>query len=329
MQLIDDNGAPEWAARLPNLALTRLGGEVVAASDDFFADKARLISADPPVFVPGKFDENGKWMDGWETRRRRGPGNDWCVVRLGREADVEGVDVDTTHFTGNFPHACALEAGCGETLDDVRWQPLVAQTPLSGDSHHYWVTEKVRARWLRLSIFPDGGVARLRVYGRVPAPVAADGMVDLVALENGGRVIAVSDSHFGAPINMLMPGRGVNMGDGWETRRRRVPGSDWAVLALGAPGVVRRVEVDTAHFKGNFPAAFSLNAVCVPDLHDAACVAAGMFWPPLMAQHPLSADTAHVFTTDILNDAPITHVRFNIYPDGGISRLRLFGEVAA
>lgn len=317
---------PDFVRRYPNVALERLGCRVVAASDDFFADRARLIAPQAPVFIPGKFDEHGKWMDGWETRRRRGGGNDWCIVQLGQEVELAGVDIDTTHFTGNYPHAAALEAGSGDNAERIAWQPLIGQTALAGDSHHYLPTPAVRARWLRLSIFPDGGVARLRVHGRVVADAAAGekGECDLAALVNGGRIVEVSDSHFGAPENMLMPGRGADMGDGWETRRRRGPGNDWAVIALGAAGVIRRVEVDTAHFKGNYPAAFSLNAACVPDLHDAACAAASMFWPPLLAETPLTADAEHVFS-ELLLAEPVTHVRFNIYPDGGISRLRLFG----
>ncbi len=324
---LTDNNAPAFTTRYPNLALERLSCSVVEASDDFFADKARLISPLEPVFIPGKFDEHGKWMDGWETRRRRQGGNDWCIIQLGQDIEIAGVDIDTSHFTGNYPHACALEVsedviGNG---GNVNWQPLICQMPLNGNSHHYVETALVRGRSLRLSIYPDGGIARLRVYGRVINTTNPTEEIDLVALVNGGRVIEVSDSHFGEPNNMLMPGRGINMGDGWETRRLREPGNDWAVLALGIAGVVRRIEVDTAHFKGNFPAVFSIHAAYVPQLHDAACVAASMFWQPLFEKTALTADAVHTFNEGVLINDVITHVRFNIYPDGGISRLRLFG----
>ena len=317
---------PAFARSYPNLALARLGCEVVAASDDFFADKSRIILDAPPVFLPNKYDANGKWMDGWETRRRRGGGNDWCVIKLPRAADIVGVDIDTAHFTGNYPLAASLEF-CGQEAKTAKaikeWTPLLPQTPLQGDSHHYLPAETPKqtpARWLRLSIFPDGGIARLRVYGRA-RPAAGKGK-DMAALLNGGRVVAVSDSHFGAPENMLMPGRGKNMGDGWETRRRRTPGSDWALIALGGRGKVCRVELETTHFKGNYPAAFSLNSACAPDLNDSAAIAASMFWQELLPQKPLTANAKHAIAIPKAREA--THIRLNIYPDGGVSRFRVF-----
>lgn len=324
---LTENKQPDFTTRLPNLALERLGCQVVAASDDFFADKSRLISPAPPVFIPDKYDEHGKWMDGWESRRRRDSGNDWCVLRFPQAIEIEGVDIDTSHFTGNYPHAAALEISQQATDDisDITWQPLIAQTPLQPDSHHYIKTAGQSATFVRLSIYPDGGVARLRVYGRMQSNITAGSECDLISLENGGRVIAVSDSHFGAPDNMLMPGRGINMGDGWETRRRRDPGNDWAVIALGVPGVAKKIVVDTAHFKGNYPASFSINGAFKPDLHDAATVASSIFWQPLLPQTPLQADNVHEFTEGILLTEPITHLRLNIYPDGGVSRLRLHG----
>ncbi len=326
-----NNGAPDFTRYYPNVALARLGCEVVAASDDFFADKQRLIQPQAPVFIADKFDDHGKWMDGWETRRRRSGGNDWCVLRLGQEVEIAGVDIDTSHFTGNYPHAAALEIGTGAkdaTVENIQWQPLLPQTALAGDTHHYLATAAQRGNYLRLSIYPDGGIARLRVYGRVISNITAESECDLAALTNGGRVIDVSDSHFGAPDNMLMPGRGVNMGDGWETRRLRTPGNDWAVIALGHAGTIERIVVDTAHFRGNYPAAFSLNAAYVPTLHDSACVAASMFWQPLFAKTELSANAEHEFDSGVLISEPVTHVRLNIYPDGGVSRLRLLGRAS-
>ena len=323
--------APDFTRRYPNVALERLGASVVAASDDFFADKARLLQPQPPVFIPDKFDEHGKWMDGWETRRRRGSGNDWCIVRLGQPVTLAGVDIDTSHFTGNYPHAAALEISADSAdiaPDAVSWRPLIASRQLAGDSHHYIETAAETARWLRLSIYPDGGIARLRVYGQIAGTAAPGTECDLAAITNGGRVIAVSDSHFGAPDNILMPGPGINMGDGWETRRRREPGNDWAVIALAAAGVIRRIRVDTSHFKGNYPAAFSINAAQVGDLPDAACVAASMFWPELYGKTELAADSIYETEEGILITEAVSHIRLNIYPDGGVSRLSLFGVAA-
>lgn len=324
-----DNNPPPFTTQYPNLAQERLGCLVIDASDEFFADKSRLISPTDPVFIPDKFDDHGKWMDGWETRRRREGGNDWCIIKLGQTIEIAGIDIDTSHFTGNYPPACAIEISsdtADTTSDTINWQPFIAQMPLKGNSHHYIKTPFVRGRYLRLSIYPDGGIARLRVYGRVIPPPNPTETIDLIALVNGGRVIEVSDSHFGAPNNMLMPHRGINMGDGWETRRRREPGNDWAVLALGTAGIISRIEVDTAHFRGNYPAAFSLYAAHVPQLDDTACVTASTSWQPLFAKTPLTADAEHCYTEGILINDPISHIRFNIYPDGGISRLRLFGR---
>ena len=322
---------PDFAKHYPNLALHRLGCEVVSVSDDFFGDKSRLIDAKMPVFIADKFDENGKWMDGWETRRRRSGGHDWCVLRLARAAQIIGVDIDTTHFTGNYPHAASLEGGGDDGTDNLdgvkKWHSMLPQTPLQGDSHHWLNTLSAEpVRFLRLSIYPDGGLARFRAYGRLSKINTAlkNKEIDVAALLNGGRVISVSDSHFGMPENMLMPGRGGNMGDGWETRRRRQPGNDWAVIALGRAGKVKRIEIDTFHFKGNYPAAFSLNGTYAPDLNDAAAIAASMFWPQLFRQTPLNGDSEHIFNDGIANNEAVTHVRLNIYPDGGISRLRLF-----
>lgn len=329
---------PDWAATALNLADPRLGAEAVACSDDFFAPMARMLQATPPIFAVGRYDDHGKWMDGWESRRKRGPGHDWAVVRLGRPGAIAGFEVDTSFFTGNFPPACAIDACVSP--DPVPgaatvWETLLPPTPLAGDSHQFF---SLNGRggdraWthVRLNILPDGGVARLRVYGRpVPAwqALPAGTEVDLLAAENGGRAVAWNDAHFGAAANLILPGRGVNMGDGWETRRRREPGHDWCILALGAPGTVSRIEVDTAHFKGNFPDRVSLQAVCLDGAADQALPTQSLWWPTLLPEQPLTADALHSFTAEVAALGPITHVRLNLHPDGGVSRLRLWGRPA-
>ena len=330
-----DRDAPDFTRDHVNLASPLMGSEAVLASDEFFADKARVLQDGPAVFKPGVFDDNGKWMDGWETRRRRDGGHDWLLIRLGVPGVVSGVDVDTSHFTGNYPPAATLEGVLSDGVPgpDALWRPLVPVTPLGPDAHHYVaVSDPGTVNWLRLSIFPDGGVARLRVYG-APARVWSDaeraGVVELSAARNGGRVVAWNDAHYGEIQRLLAEGRGETMGDGWETRRRREPGNDWLIVALSAPGVIERVEVDTAHFKGNFPDRCSLQGARIEQATGASLVTQSMFWPELMGEKKLRADAIHDFSGDGLAAAgPVSHVRLNIFPDGGVSRLRIFGRLA-
>ena len=330
-----DTELPDFAGRCVNLADPRFGARVLSASDQFFAPAERMLSREPAVFIAGKFDDNGKWMDGWETQRRRGTGHDFCVIRLGLPGAIRGFDIDTSHFTGNYPPAASIEACLveGDPAKDTEWVELVAPARLAGNSHHYLAIQDPRV-WshLRLHIYPDGGIARLRVYGEVARDWSVRGgdkLYDLAAIENGGRPVAWNDAHFGHPLNLLAPGRGENMGDGWETRRRREPGSDWTIIALGHAGVIRRVEVDTAHFKGNYPDRCSLQATNAKDVPDEALVTQSMFWPELLPAQALGMDSMHTFEKQVADLGAITHVRFNIFPDGGVSRLRLWGQVAA
>lgn len=329
---LPDPHAPDYTRRQTNLADPRLGAQVVACSDEFFAPRERLLSPDEPVFIAGKYDAHGKWMDGWETRRKRGPGHDWCVVRLARPGRLFGVDIDTRHFTGNYPPAASLEACRSDDdipADSTHWTPLLATVGLEGNAHHFHAVGHHEV-WthVRLSIYPDGGVARLRIYGRPELDaVASGGTLDLAAAINGAWVVAANNQHFGAASSLLLPGRGVDMGDGWETRRRREPGHDWCIVALAAHGIVERVEVDTAHFKGNYPDACSLQAANVgSDASEASLIAQSMYWPELLAPHKLGMDAEHRFSA-LAVLGPVTHVRFNIFPDGGVSRLRLCGKV--
>ncbi len=325
--------APEaeaFAGDLTNLADARLGTEVVAVSDEFFAEAKRMLAIGPPVFVENLHDENGKWMDGWETRRRRGDGHDWAIVRLPRRARPRRVDLDTSFFTGNFAPAASLE-GCVSDAEvpepDTQWAPLLDETPLGPDRHHLreLAPNALACTHVRLNIFPDGGVARLRLYGTFEVEWSGvAGETDLVAALNGGIALAYSDAHYGKPTNILMPGRGADMSDGWETRRRREPGFDWAVLRLGHAGRVRRVEIDTAHFKGNFPHQCSIQAALLRDAAPASIVGRTMYWPVLLPPTEMEADKVHTFG-DLGDVGVVSHLRVNLHPDGGISRLRAFG----
>ena len=330
---------PDWAQRSVDLANPRLGAQALYASDDFFAEVSRMLNPEPAQFVPGKFDTNGKWMDGWESRRKRVAGHDWALVKLGVKGRIRGFDVDTSHFVGNYPPAVSIEATVSasddvETLKAASWTEILPATALGPSAHHLVEAVAGDTAWthLRVNMYPDGGIARLRVYGQPVGGLEnaeAGQRVDLIALENGGRPVAWNDASFGSTVTaLLLPGRGTNMGDGWETRRRREPGNDWCVIELGAPGVVEQIDVDTAFFKGNYPDRCSIQAACVTGGTDRSATTQSMFWATLLPEQKLSMDALHEFAEQVLPLGPITHVRFNILPDGGVSRLRLWGRVA-
>jgi allantoicase len=317
---------------LLDLAARRLGGGVVAASDEWFADKENLLAPGPPTFDPQAFGHKGKIMDGWETRRRREPGHDWALVRLGAPGVVHSVVIDTSHFTGNYPESASVE-GCAFDgypspselcADDVEWLELVPRTLLRGDAENrVCVHCDRRITHVRLRIYPDGGVARLRVFGDVvPDPRELSGApLDLAAQENGGLAIDCSDRFYSSPHNLNASGLPANMGEGWETRRRRGEGNDWVVLRLAAAGTVRQAIVDTTYFLGNAPAAFALSGcdVAESDLDDPGA------WHVLLPRMRLQPDTRHRFA--VAAERPVTHVRIDVFPDGGLARLRLFGEL--
>ena len=324
---------------LIDLAAECLGGEVVYANDEFFAPKENLLKASAPIFREGAYTERGKWMDGWETRRRRTPGFDWCVVRLGLPGVVRGLLIDTSYFRGNYPESCSVEACAHDGAleveqlagEGIKWEEVLPLSSLRGDAQNLFpARSEARATHLRLKIYPDGGVARLRAYGEVSpdwARFRRRAEVDLAAAEHGGLVVAASDMFFGHRHNLIMPGGARDMSGGWETRRRRGPGHDWAVIKLGAPGVVRRAEVDTSHFKGNYPESCSLE-VCRAEGEVGGAEVSSLPWRELLPRTRLQAHTRHTFEEELSDAGVATHARFNIYPDGGVSRLRLYGSVA-
>ncbi|MBC6460252.1 allantoicase [Actinomadura sp. HBU206391] len=316
--------------RLPDLAGRAVGGSVVAANDESFAERENLINPAAPVFSPGTFGHKGQVYDGWETRRRREPGHDWAMVRLGMPGVVRGVVVDTAFFTGNFPPQASVEACSAEgypgpaELERAAWVEIVPRSPLRGDAAHpFDVDAERRFTHVRLRIFPDGGVARLRVHGEpVADPRLLAGLpVDLAALENGGMVEDCSNMFYSSPNNLIAPGQATVMGEGWETARRRDDGNDWVLVRLAAPGVARLAELDTTHFKGNAPGAAALSGI------DARVAAPGdeAAWTPLLDRTRLQPDTRHRFP--LAGGHEVTHVRLDVYPDGGMARFRLFGEL--
>lgn len=328
--------------RWPDLACDRMGGAALATSDEFFAPKENLVKRSPPVFEEGRYTDRGKWMDGWETRRRRGPGHDWVVVRLAGPARIRAVVVDTRHFDGNHPGRASLDA-CrvlpeeapvptrgGWIGADPGWTRVVEEAPVEPDAENVFLVADA-GRWthVRLNIAPDGGVARLRVHGE-PRPdwasLAADGApVDLAAAVHGGRVVGSSDARFGPAANLLLPGRGLDMGDGWETRRRRGPGHDWVVVRLGCRGIVRAIEVDTLHYRGNHPDRCGLDVADEPEEDDDSDLD-GLAWRAALPPARVGPDAVHRFGAPRLASATATHVRLTIHPDGGVGRLRVWGE---
>jgi allantoicase len=325
---------------LVDLAAERLGGAVLAANDEFFAPKENLLKAAAPVWLEGKYTDVGKWMDGWETRRRRQPGHDWCLIRLGLPGVPRGVVVDTAHFKGNFPDQCSIEACAVEGYpvadelfgENVKWTVILPRTQLQGDSRNlFQVADIGRVTHLLFRIYPDGGVARLRVHGEaVPDWVRLDRLqseIDLAGVENGGRVLACSDMFFGNRHNLILPGPPRGMHDGWETRRRRGEGFDWAIVSLGARGAVQRLEIDTSHYKGNAPGSAWVEGIDAPGAYADALSSPTFGWKEILPKTPLRPHTLHRFD-DLLSDGPFTHVRLGIHPDGGVARLRVFGRVS-
>ena len=329
---------------LPDLASDTVGGAAIACNDEFFAEKESLLRAHAAEWKEHAYTDRGKWMDGWETRRYRpadgvAPGrdsnvHDWCVVRLGLPGVIRGIVVDTAFFRGNFPDACAISA-CEisdpldlRAMDDAEWTTILPRSPLTGDFKNAFAIDSAkRFTHVRLDIFPDGGVARLRVHGEVVPRwdrLRAHGRIDLAALENGAIVEACSDMFFGSRNNLIKPGPSRSMADGWETRRRRGPGNEWAIIRLAAAGTIEQLELDTSHFKGNAPALCTVEGVHAPGTrHDQLTG-----WRMLVAS-PMQAHTRHLFDAELRRIGPVTHLRLSVYPCGGVARLRAHGTLAA
>jgi allantoicase len=325
-------------AMLIDLAAERVGGQALLASDEFFAEKENLLKPGRGVFIPDKFTDRGKWMDGWETRRKRTPGHDWCIIRLGLSGVIKTVDIDTNHFLGNHPPFASLDGACIDNSVSVDalannasfWTEVLPKSPLNpGSQNVFEIAGSKRWTHIRLNIYPDGGVARLRIYGDVIpdwSKYKTNDLIDLAAVENGGVIISTSDMFFGSGQNMIMPGSAANMGDGWETKRRRGPGHDWAVIKLGRPGTIKKIEVDTKHFKGNHPDECSIEGCYTPIGSRVESLTSPLaHWDVLLPKMKLQPDTRHFFEKDLKDIGECTHVRLNIFPDGGVSRFRVWG----
>ena len=330
-----------------DLASERVGGETLSCSDDFFAEMENLIKPGRGIFIDGKFTDRGKWMDGWESRRSYGRAHrresgcdfDWCIIRLGIKGVIRGFDIDTNYFRGNAPESVSVEA-CVSDVEpnaDTVWETILEQTLVEAHSQNVFEisasTTNANKTYthIRLNMFPDGGIARIRVYGDADVDwnQFIDGeLIDLAYIKNGGKALLVSDMFFSDKNNLIMPGRGKDMGDGWETKRRRDPGPDWSIVKLASQGSIEKVIVDTCHFKGNFPDTFILEGL-VSNNDDFSKGQQEELWQPIIERTKLYAHREHLFINEIVvnNEQSFTHVRLNIFPDGGISRMRILGKI--
>ncbi|MFI5804537.1 allantoicase [Streptomyces sp. NPDC051561] len=322
---------------LVDLADRRLGAGVIAANDEFFAQRENLLIRERAVFDPEHFGHKGKIMDGWETRRRRGTDaanpfpepedHDWAIIRLGAAGVIRGIVVDTAHFRGNYPQRVSIQATAVEgspspeqlLADDVKWEEIVPATPVKGHAANgFKIDAERRFTHLRLCQHPDGGVARLRVHGEVvpdPEWLQLLGTVDLVAVQNGGTYEDASDKFYSSPTQIILPGTSRKMDDGWENRRRRVRDTnDWVRFKLLAQGAIRAVEIDTAYLKGNSAGWIALSGRNGDG-----------DWFEILPRTKLQPDTLHRFK--LAAQAVATHVRLDAFPDGGVARMRLHGTV--
>lgn len=331
--------SPEFT-QLTDLAAEKLGGKILYCTDDFFAEKENLIKQGRGIFIIDKYTDRGKWMDGWESRRKRTPGHDWAVVQLAASGKIMGFDIDTNFFLGNHPPQASVEAAIvpdasGITDWDnavVNWKEILPVSDLDAGSQNFFECsgEEIFTH-IRLHIYPDGGVARLRVYGEVFKDweaVNAEEIIDLASALNGAKAIACNDMFFSDMSNLILPNRGTDMGDGWETKRNRTPNNrDWVIVKLATPGSIERIVVDTGHFKGNYPDSCSIEGCMSSD--DDLVLNDKQEWEPILPAQKLSADSEHEFIKEIIGKSIYTHIRLNIFPDGGISRLRIFGKKKA
>jgi allantoicase len=320
-----------------DLASERIGGETLSCSDDFFAEMENLIKPGRGIFIDGKFTERGKWMDGWESRRSYGRDNgrefDWCILRLGVRGVIRGFDIDTNYFRGNAPATVSVEACISDSQpnENTVWHIVLKDVAVNAHCQNIFeINNNISWTHVRLNMFPDGGIARFRVYGDVDVnwnDYLEGELIDLAYIKNGAKALLVSDMFFSDKNNLIMPGRGKDMGDGWETKRRRDPGPDWSIVKLASRGSIQKVILDTCHFKGNFPDTFALEGMVSSD-DDFTDNKQADKWQPIIGRTKLYAHREHLFIDEIIpaKAESFTHVRLNIFPDGGVSRMRVFGK---
>ncbi|KAF5370869.1 hypothetical protein D9758_001924 [Tetrapyrgos nigripes] len=319
------------------LSSVAIGGRIVSVSDEFFAEAFHLLLVEPAPSLKGQFGPNGALYSGWESRRHN-PTHDWCIIKLGTSGTISGFDIDTSHFNGNeAPHVSvdAIYDPSSEdpTADDPRWTEILPKVSLGPNSRHLLtIPSAPAATYVKLNMYPDGGIARFRVYGHVSPvlPASVSEIFDLAHVFAGGRVEFTSDQHFGVGSNLILPGRGKHMGDGWETKRSRQSGhKDWAIIKLTVPGYLQYVEIDTAHFKGNFPESCELHALYSENEIDwTAGRGEDKEWQLVLPPTKVGPHRQHYFQLENVQGNKYTHVKVTIHPDGGIKRVRVYGRRA-
>ncbi len=319
---------------LIDLAQPRLGTKVVYKTDDFFASANRIIDPNPPIFKEGVYDKHGKWMDGWESRRKRVSGHDYLILKLGKVGSIERIEIDTSHFNGNQPDAISVEGAYlqkAKKIKDIKWQALLSKKKVKANNNHIFnIKNKNSFSHIKLNIFPDGGVARIRLFGKINQKLnkSKNKTTNLASLLLGASIIACNNEHFGKAENILAPGKAKNMGDGWETRRRRGKGFDWLILKCVDGYKVNQLEVSTHHFKGNFPSQCSIQAAYInKKINDHAIVKQSNKWKIFLGKSKLAANKTHVFKNLNNKNGKVNFIKINIYPDGGISRFKIIGKM--
>ena len=321
-----------------NVTSLDLGTKVLYASDEFFAKAEDMLLETDAVFKD-EYDDNGHWMDGWETRRRRDNKNDYCIIKLGAISKIDSFVVDTAHFKGNYPLAVSIKGCFAKDVRDeeitnhpenFQWKELLIQSDLSGDTKHDFNSScQDEVTHLRMDIYPDGGIARFKALGTIcfDEKLYDVDNINVISMLNGARAVSTNNEFFGELKNILKEKDALYMGDGWETRRRRKPGFDWGIIELAKPAIIDNIMLDTNFFKGNFPDSFSICSAFVEESTDNSIVTQSIFWEELIPSQKLEMDNKHYYNKSfLLHNKPITHIRINIFPDGGVSRLKLFGK---
>jgi len=318
---------------LINLAQSRLGSKIVYKTDEFFAPAKRIISPWPPVFKEGVFDKHGKWMDGWETRRKRNKGHDYLILKLGKPGKIHKVDKDTSYFNGNQPSKISLEACFDKKKTpnkNSKWVKILNKKSTKPNIHHFFsIKSKSIFTHVKLNIYPDGGIARLRIYGSMKNKKKfGKKIINLTSVLNGAVPIACNNEHFGRAENILAPGTGKNMGDGWETRRSRGKNFDWLIIKCATAGKISNIQIDTHYFRGNYPDKCSLQAAYLnTKISSKTIINRSKKWNLILNKVKLYAHKKHNFKNNLMKNKKINYIKINIFPDGGISRFRAFGKV--
>ena len=320
------------SGKMINLADPKIGSKVIFRTDEFFAPAHRILKTDNPIFKEGLFDKHGKWMDGWETRRKRSKGYDYLILKLGKPGRIFNVDIDTTHFNGNQPTYASVD-GCfskNKPNKNTKWFKVFSKKKLGPNKNHNFASKNRSIfNYIRLNIFPDGGVARIRLYGKINMENINLNKknINLTSVLNGASIIGCNNEHFGRAENIIAPGKAKNMGDGWETRRSRGKNFDWLIIKFGKSGLIKKLEIDTHHFKGNYPDTCSIQTANIAkNVSNNFIVRNSKKWKYILNKSKLSANKKHVFKKFLLRRNKENLLRINIYPDGGISRIRAFGN---